>query len=81
MVTVYTTQTCGYCPMVKKYLEMKGVEYTAVDVTEDPEKRQELLEKTGMMSVPVTTDGEDYIVGWQPGKIAQFIDKLKPQAV
>ena len=72
MLTVYTTQSCGYCPMVKKYLTVKNVEFQAVDVTNDPEKRQELLEKTGMMTVPVTTDGESYVVGFQPALLAKF---------
>jgi glutaredoxin len=59
--------------MVKKYLTLKGVEYEAVDVTNDPEKRQELLEKTGMMSVPVTTNGDNYVVGFKPADLAKLI--------
>lgn len=54
---------------------MKGVEYQKVYVDDDVEKRQELLEKTGMMSVPVTTDGEEYIVGWNPAKLSQLLQK------
>ena len=82
MITVYSTQTCSYCVMLKKYLTMKGVEFNAVDVTNDPEKRQELAEKTGLTTVPVTTDGnENYIVGWNPGKLVQFLDNMKAQAV
>lgn len=73
MVTVYTTQTCGYCPMVKKYLESKGVEYQAVDVTDDAEKREELLNLTGMLSVPVTTKGDDFVVGFQPSLLQKLI--------
>jgi glutaredoxin 3 len=81
MVTVYTTQTCSYCVMVKKYLTMKGISFNAVDITDDMETRQKLLDKTGMQTVPVTTDGEDYIVGWNPGQLTKFLDNLKPQAV
>lgn len=73
MITVYTTQTCGYCPMVKKYLDVKGVEYNAVDVTDDAEKRQELLEQTGMMAVPVTTNGTDFVVGFKPAELAKLV--------
>ena len=73
MVTVYTTQTCAYCPLVKKYLEAKGVEYEAVDVTEDKDKREELLSLTGMMSVPVTTKDKNFVVGFKPGELAKLI--------
>jgi glutaredoxin 3 len=72
MVTVYTTDSCAYCPMVKKYLTLKNVEFETVDVSNNLEKRQELFEKTGMMSVPVTTDGEKFVVGFNPGKLVQF---------
>lgn len=77
MVTVYTTKSCAYCPMVKKFLTMKKIAYQEVDVTNDEAKRAELLEKTGMMSVPVTTDGNDnYVVGWQPAQLTKFAQAL-----
>lgn len=72
MLKVYTTETCAYCVMVKRYLQAKGLEYEEVDVTNDPETRQQLLDKTGMMSVPVTTDGENFVVGFQPGQLAKL---------
>lgn len=58
--------------MVKQYLTLKKLPFTSVDVTDDQEKRTELLEKTGMMSVPVTTDGETFVVGFQPALLAKF---------
>lgn len=73
MITVYTTKTCAYCPLVKKYLEAKGIEYEAIDVTENAEKREELLSLTGMMSVPVTTKGKDFVVGFQPSLLQKLI--------
>lgn len=27
MITIFTRENCAYCPMVKKYLDIKGVEY------------------------------------------------------
>lgn len=73
MITVYTTKTCSYCPMVKKYLTLKNVEYKEVDVTEDTALRQELFDKTGMMSVPVTRKDDNFVVGFQPALLAQLI--------
>lgn len=72
MIKVYTTETCPYCVMVKKYLQAKGIEYEEIDVTNDPETRQQLLDKTGVMSVPVTTDGENFVVGFRPGQLAKL---------
>ena len=75
MITVYTTQTCAYCPMVKKLLTMQNVEFTTVDVTEDAEARNAIQKKTGLMTVPITTDGTEYIAGWNPGKLLALIRK------
>ncbi len=73
MITVFTTKTCAYCQMVKKFLDMKGKEYKVVDLEENPEIRQSLLEKTGEMRVPITQVGEEYIVGWNPAKLGALL--------
>jgi glutaredoxin 3 len=70
MITVFTTNTCAYCKMVKQYLTMKGKEFEVVNLDDNPEKRQELINKTGAMTVPITQVGEEYIVGWNPSKLA-----------
>ena len=74
-ITIYTTDTCAYCPMVKKYLDNKNIEYDVVNVTFDLKKANEVVQKSGAMTVPVTVRGdwESFVVGWQPGKLAQLI--------
>lgn len=74
-VTIYTTNTCAYCVMVKKWLNSKGQEYQEVNLDEKPELRQEIIDMSGQMAVPVTVvsgdDGQqDITVGWNPGKLA-----------
>ncbi len=73
MITVFTTKTCAYCKMVKKYLEMKNVIFQEEDITDDAEKRQELFNKTGLMTVPVITNGSDYINGFNPSLLAKLV--------
>lgn len=70
MVTIFTTSTCAYCMMVKQYLTKKGKEFNVVNLDDNPEVRQSLFEKTGAMTVPITKVGEEYIVGWNPAKLA-----------
>lgn len=81
MLTVYTTKTCAYCPMVKTYLKNKNVAYKEVDVTDDMATRQELMNKTGMQTVPVTTNGSDFVVGWNAGALAKMLANTQAQAV
>lgn len=75
-VTIYTTNTCAYCVMVKKWLTTKGQAYQEVNLDDKPELRQQVIEMSGQMNVPVTVianeDGSDkeVTVGWNPGKLA-----------
>lgn len=57
--------------MVATLFDKKGVKYQLVDVSEDPKLRQEVIEKSGAMTVPVTVKGdwEDFVIGWNPGKL------------
>lgn len=72
MLTVYTTNGCAFCPMVKKFLTMKNQPFQEVDVTNDLTLRKKLLDATGMSTVPVTTDGHEFVVGWNPSRLANF---------
>ena len=63
-VTVYTTQICGYCHAAKRLLEAEDIEYDAVDVTHDTEKRIWLMETTGLRTVPQIFIGDEPIGGY-----------------
>lgn len=76
MITVYTTKTCAYCPMVKRYLDAKNVEYEAVDVTDNSELRDEVIKKSGFTTVPITTDGKSFIAGWKPAELSKMISQV-----
>lgn len=73
MITVFTTAQCAYCKMVKQYLSMKGKEFEVVELDDKPELRQELKEKTGAMTVPITQIDDQYIIGWNPAKLGAAI--------
>lgn len=51
-VKIYRTQYCPYCNMAERLFDELGVEYEEIDVTHDDEKRAELVETTGMRTVP-----------------------------
>lgn len=74
-ITIYTTNTCAYCVMVKKWLDSKGIGYSEVNIDEHPEKAQEAVSLSGQMAVPVTvvtkSDGEkEVVVGYNLAKLA-----------
>lgn len=73
-VTIYSTPTCGYCKQLKAYLDEKEVAYTDFDVTQDPAKQQEAMEKAGgQMSVPVIDIDGTIIVGFDKDKVNEAL--------
>lgn len=73
MITVFTTNTCAYCKMVKQFLTLKGKEFKVVNLDDDPSKRQELFEKTGAMTVPITQVDDQFIIGWNRQRLAETV--------
>lgn len=74
-ITIYTTNTCAYCVMVKKFLSSKGQSYEEVNLDLDPARQQEALELSGALTVPVTVvtkedDSREVVVGYNLSKLA-----------
>jgi glutaredoxin 3 len=58
-ITVYSTEPCSFCARVKGLLKARGVEFSEVNLSKDPQGRVELASRTGMMTFPqVLIDGE-----------------------
>jgi len=53
-ITIFTTNTCAYCGMVKRYLSAKGMPYEEVNLDEHPDRQKEAFELSGSLTVPVT---------------------------
>jgi len=51
-ITIYTKDYCPYCDRAKRLLKELGAEYKEVDITQTPELMAELVEKSGLMTVP-----------------------------
>jgi glutaredoxin 3 len=49
-VTVYTTEPCSFCARVKGLLKARGVEFSEVNLSKDPDGRAALARETGMLS-------------------------------
>ena len=63
-VKVYSTPNCPYCRKTKEFLEENHIEYEEINVAADKQKAQEMMAKTGRMSVPVIDIDGNYIVGY-----------------
>ena len=77
-ITIFTTNTCAYCGMVKKYLGAKGHQYEEVNLDQYPERQQEALAISGALTVPVTVvtkhdDTQEVIVGYNLARLAPAV--------
>ncbi|MGI6704173.1 MAG: glutaredoxin family protein [Clostridia bacterium] len=71
-VTVYTSDTCGYCHMLKEYLRGRQVTYTEKNISTDMDARRELMSK-GYMGVPIVLIGNETIVGFDKARLDQIL--------
>jgi glutaredoxin 3 len=63
-IEIYTTRYCSYCLAAKALLQRKGVPYTEVDVTGDPQRRKQMIERAnGRMTVPQIFIGTNHVGG------------------
>lgn len=69
-VVIYSTPSCHFCQMTKEFLKEKGIEYTDFNVAEDADKRQEMIDKSGQMGVPVIYVGDEMMVGFDEAKLS-----------
>jgi len=77
-ITIFTTNTCAYCAMVKKFLDMKNHQYDVVNLDEQPERQAEALALSGALTVPITVvtkhdDTKQVVVGYNLAKLAPAV--------
>ncbi len=77
-VAIYTTETCSYCKLAKEFFQKHNVEYQEYNVGTDLEKRQEMIDKSGQMGVPVITVGGDTVVGFNKPRLEELLEITEP---
>lgn len=64
-VVIYSTPTCSHCLLAKEYLTRCGVTYQEKDVSVDSSARQEMIDKSQQLSVPVIIiDDQEIVIGF-----------------
>lgn len=63
-VVIYTRGFCGYCTAAKRLLADKGIAFEEIDATGDPEKRGEMIQRSGRFTFPQIFVGEHHVGGY-----------------
>lgn len=78
-ITMYCTGVCPYCTMAERLLESKGANVTSkIRVDLEPEKRDEMIEKTGRRTVPQIYIGDHHVGGFDDLSALDKAGKLEP---
>ena len=72
-VKVFSTPTCPWCKKVKEFLSEKNIEFEDLNVAADSDARNEMIEKSGQMGVPVVLIDDKVIVGFDRDEIASTL--------
>lgn len=64
MVTIYTKNYCPYCVKAKTLLNSLNIPYEEHDITDTPEKIEELSKKSGFKTVPQIFVGDKCLGGY-----------------
>jgi glutaredoxin 3 len=75
MVKVYTTNSCPWCVKVKNYLRSENIEFEELNVQDDMNAREEMINKSKQMGVPVLDIDNNIIIGFDKPAIVKALGK------
>lgn len=75
-VTMYCTAVCPYCVMAERLLQGKGVSVEKIRVDLDPNRRAEMMTRTGRRTVPQIYVGDTHVGGFDDLSALERAGKL-----
>ncbi|HZX50144.1 MAG TPA: glutaredoxin domain-containing protein [Candidatus Paceibacterota bacterium] len=72
-VLMYTTPTCVYCREAKEFFKEHNVEYEEKDVVQDEQARNDMIQKSGQMGVPVIDVNGEIVIGYNKKKLVELL--------
>ena len=72
-ITVFTTPSCHWCKVAKRYLADRALAFREVDVMTDPKGRRDMVRMTGQTGVPVILVGEHAMIGWDTAEFERLL--------
>lgn len=72
-VRIYTTPTCVYCKMAKEFFKKNNITYQELNVAEDQKAREEMVQKSHQLGVPVIEIDGEILVGFDEGELRKML--------
>ena len=72
-IKIYSTPACPFCQMAKDFFAEKGLAYEEFNVTIDEKARDEMIQKTGQLGVPVIDINDNIVIGFNRDEIEKLL--------
>ncbi len=72
-VIVFSTPSCSYCNLAKKYFREKNIKFRDVDVSRDQAAARDMVRRSGQQGVPVIDIGGKIVVGFDRPKVDKLL--------
>ena len=73
-VIVYSTPICPYCIKAKQFLKQNNVKFEDIDVSMNPVKGQEMMQKSGQTGVPVIDVDGKIVIGYDVARLRSLLN-------
>ncbi len=80
-VVIYSTPGCSYCRLAKEFFGQNQIEYQDHNVATDAARRQDMINKSGQMGVPVIAisdpagANEEIVIGFDEPHLRQLLGR------
>ncbi len=72
MITLYSKPNCPQCDLTKRDMDILGIEYKTIDISQDQSQLDELI-KMGFRSAPVVRTETEMWSGYNQDKIKDLV--------
>lgn len=72
-VKVYSTPTCPWCVKAKEFLKQHNIKFQELNVAANEKARDEMVEKSGQMGVPVIDIDGKMIIGFDEKEMKKVL--------
>lgn len=77
-IVIYSSPFCGYCAAAKSLLQAKGATWLEIDVLTNPQRRGEMIDRTGRRTVPQIFIGTRHVGGFDELRSLEDSGRLDP---
>jgi len=72
-VLIFTTPTCSFCTLAKRYFKENRIRFREIDVSKNEAAARDMQRKTGQTGVPVILINNRPVVGFDKTKINKML--------